>query len=59
LAIPQAQKRTSKLATVAAPAPHTWYRPTFFFDNLVGFGDDFVGSFLDGGDYYGGGVGVI
>lgn len=50
----EAIKRAAKKAAV--PAQRVAYRPVFFIDNLVGFGNDFVGDFLDnglgGGDYF-------
>ncbi len=50
--VEQAVKRTSDVA--AAVTPRVVYRPTFFIDNLVGFGNDFVGDFLDNGLFGGG-----
>eukprot|EP00884_Botryococcus_braunii_P010174 jgi/Botrbrau1/19158/Bobra.0077s0070.1 len=47
LSHPEATVRTANIS--AASAPVVVYRPTFFIDNLVGFGGDFVGDFLDNG----------
>jgi hypothetical protein len=38
-----------RAATIAASGSLTIFNPTFFIDNLVGFGNDFVGDFLDNG----------
>eukprot|EP00884_Botryococcus_braunii_P010173 jgi/Botrbrau1/19157/Bobra.0077s0069.1 len=47
LSHPEATKRRTGIAS--ATTQQVVYRPTLFIDNLVGFGNDFVGSFLDGG----------